>query len=149
LIDRALVLNSNLAEAWSFGGWVKLWLGQPEAAIEQLAHAMRLSPLDPWVAGMRAGTAHAHFFLGRYDDAASWAAMALQYNPDHQPALRIGAASHAMAGRLEQAQKAVVRLQQVYPTLCVSDLKNVLGPYRRTEDPSRYEEGLRRAGLPE
>jgi adenylate cyclase len=149
LIDRALVLNSNLAEAWSFGGWVKLWLGEPEAAIERFAHAMRLSPLDPWVAGMRAGTAHAHFFLGRYDDAASWAAMALQYNPDHQPALRIGAASHALAGRLEQAKKAVVRLQQVYPTLCVSDLKNVLGPYRRTEDPSRYEEGLRRAGLPD
>jgi TolB-like protein/class 3 adenylate cyclase len=149
LIDRALVLNSNLAEAWSFGGWVTLWLGEPEAAIERFAHAMRLSPLDPWVAGMRAGTAHAHFFLGRYDDAASWAAMALQYNPDHQPALRIGAASHALAGRLEQAQKAVVRLQQVYPTLCVSDLKTVLGPYRRVEDPSRYEEGLRRAGLPE
>jgi TolB-like protein/class 3 adenylate cyclase/tetratricopeptide (TPR) repeat protein len=149
LIDRALVLNSNLAEAWSFGGWVKLWLGEPEAAIERFAHAIRLSPLDPWVAGMRAGIAHAHFFLGRYDDAASWAAMALQYNPDHQPALRIGAASHALAGRLEQAQKAVVRLQQVYPTLCLSDLKNVLGPYRRAEDPSRYEEGLRRAGLPE
>jgi TolB-like protein/class 3 adenylate cyclase len=149
LIDRALVLNSNLAEAWSFGGWVKLWLGEPKAAIERFAHAMRLSPLDPWVAGMRAGIAHAHFFLGRYDDAASWAAMALQYNPDHQPALRIGAASHALAGRLEQAQKAVVRLQQVYPTLCISDLKNVLGPYRRAEDPSRYEEGLRRAGLPE
>jgi hypothetical protein len=32
LIDRALLLNSNLAEAWSFGGWVKLWLGEPEAA---------------------------------------------------------------------------------------------------------------------
>ena len=30
LIDRALVLNSNLAEAWSFGGWVKNWLGEPE-----------------------------------------------------------------------------------------------------------------------
>jgi TolB-like protein/class 3 adenylate cyclase len=149
LIDRALVLNSNLAEAWSFGGWVKLWLGEPEAAIERFAHAMRLSPLDPWVAGMRAGIAHAHFFLGRYDDAASWAATALQYNPDHQPALRIGAASHALAGRLEQAQKAVVRLRQVYPTLCVSNFKNVLGPYRRAEDPSRYEEGLRRAGLPE
>jgi TolB-like protein/class 3 adenylate cyclase len=149
LIDRALVLNSNLAEAWSFGGWVKLWLGEPEAAIERFAHAMRLSPLDPWVAGMRAGIAHAHFFLGRYDDAASWAAMALQYNPDHQPALRIDAANHALAGRLEQAQKAVVRLQQVYPTICLSDLKNVLGPYRRAEDPSRYEEGLRRAGLPE
>ena len=28
LIDRALVLNSNLAEAWSFGGWVKIFLGE-------------------------------------------------------------------------------------------------------------------------
>jgi TolB-like protein/class 3 adenylate cyclase/Tfp pilus assembly protein PilF len=148
-IDRALVLNSNLAEAWSFGGWVKLWLGEPEAAIERFARAMRLSPLDPWVPGMRAGTAHAHFFLGRYNEAASWAAIALQHNPDHQPALRIGAASNAMAGRLEQAQKAVVRLKQLYPTLRVSSLKTVLGPYRRAEDPSRYEEGLRRAGLPE
>ncbi|WP_430650153.1 tetratricopeptide repeat protein, partial [Bradyrhizobium lablabi] len=35
LIDRALVLNSNLAEAWSFSGWVKNWLGEPEAAIER------------------------------------------------------------------------------------------------------------------
>jgi TolB-like protein/class 3 adenylate cyclase len=148
-IDRALVLNSNLAEAWSFGGWVKLWLGEPEAAIERFARAMRLSPLDPWVPGMRAGTAHAHFFLGRYDEAASWAAIALLHNPDHQPALRIGAASNAMAGRLEQAQKAVVRLKQLYPTLRVSSLKTVLGPYRRAEDPSRYEEALRRAGLPE
>ena len=30
LIDRALVLNSNLAEAWFYGGWVKIWLGEPE-----------------------------------------------------------------------------------------------------------------------
>ena len=35
LIDRALVLNSNLAEAWFYGGWVKNWLGEPEAAIER------------------------------------------------------------------------------------------------------------------
>ncbi len=28
LIDRALVLNSNLAEAWFCGGWVKNWLGR-------------------------------------------------------------------------------------------------------------------------
>ena len=51
LIDRALVLNSNLAEAWNFGGWVKNWLGEPEPAIERFARAMRLSPLDPWVTG--------------------------------------------------------------------------------------------------
>ena len=149
LIDRALVLNSNLAEAWFYGGWVKNYLGEPEPAIERFARAMRLSPLDPRVTAARAGTAHAHFFLGRYDEAASWAAMALQGNPDYQPGLRIAAASNAMAGRPEQAHQAVARLRQVNPALRVSTLKDVVGPYRRAEDLSRFEEGLRQAGLPE
>ena len=149
LIDRALVLNSNLAEAWNFGGWVKIWLGEPEAAIERFARAMRLSPLDPWLMGMRAGTAFAHFFLGRYDEAASWAAMALQDNPHYQPGLRIAAASNAMAGRPEQAHKAMARLRQLNPTLRVSNLKDVLGPYRQAKHVEQYQEGLRRAGLPE
>jgi adenylate cyclase len=149
LIDRALVLNSNLAEAWNFGGWAKLWLGEPETAIERFARAMRLSPLDPWLMGMRAGTAYAHFFLGRYDEAASWAATALQDNPDYQPGLRIAAASNAMAGRPEQAHKALARLRQLNPALRVSNLKDVVGPFRRAEDLARYGEGLRQAGLPE
>ena len=149
LIDRALVLNSNLAEAWFYGGWVKTFLGEPEAAIERFARAMRLSPLDPRVTAMRSGTAFAHFLLGRYDEAASWAAMALQDNPDYQPGLRIVAASNAMAGRPEQAHQAVARLRQLNPALRVSNLKDVLSPYRRAEDLSRYEEGLRQAGLPE
>jgi adenylate cyclase len=73
----------------------------------------------------------------------------LQDNPDSQPGLRIDAASNAMAGRLEQAQKAVARLRQLNPTLRVSSLKDVLGPYRHAENISQYEEGLRRGGLPE
>ncbi|WP_249129815.1 adenylate/guanylate cyclase domain-containing protein [Bradyrhizobium sp. AUGA SZCCT0283] len=149
LIDRALVLNSNLAEAWYWGGWVKNFLGEPETAIERFARAMRLSPVDPRTSGMRAGTAHAHFFLGSYDEAASWAAMALQDDPDFQPGLRIAAASNAMAGRPEQAHKAMARLRELNPALRVSTLKDVLGPYRRAEDLLRYQEGLRQAGLPE
>jgi TolB-like protein/class 3 adenylate cyclase/tetratricopeptide (TPR) repeat protein len=149
LIDRALVLNSNLAEAWFCGGWAKNWLGEPEPAIERFARAMRLSPLDPRVTAMQVGTAHAHFFLGRYDEAASWVTLALQRNPVLQPGLRIAAASHAMAGRPEQAHKAVAQLRHLNPDPCVATLKDVLGPYRQAEDLSRYEEGLRRAGLPE
>jgi adenylate cyclase len=149
LIDRALALNSNLAEAWYWGGWLKTWLGEPESAIERFARAMRLNPLDPLLPAMRNGTAHAHFFLGHYDEAASWAAMTLQDDPDYPQALRIHAASNAMAGRLEQAHKTVAKLRQLNPTLRVSNLKDVLGPYRRAEDLSRYEEGLRQAGLHE
>jgi TolB-like protein/class 3 adenylate cyclase len=149
LVDRALMLNSNSAEAWFWGGWVKNWLGEPEAAIDRFARAIRLNPLDPFISGVRAGISHAHFFLDHYDDAASWAAVALQDNPDFQPALRMDAASNAMAGRLEQACQAMVRVRQLNPAIRVSRLKDLVGPYRRAEDLSRYEEGLRRAGLPE
>src|SRR6185369_5990890 len=110
-------------EAWFCGGWVKNYLGEPKPAIERFARAMRLSPLDPWVTRMRSGTAHAHFLLGRYGEAASWAAMALQDNPDFQPGLRIDAASNAMARRPEQAHKAMARLRRLNPVLRVSNLK--------------------------
>src|SRR5260221_4396607 len=50
LIDRALVLNVNLAAAWYASGTVRAFLGgAPDVAIEHLARAMRLSPLDPFM----------------------------------------------------------------------------------------------------
>ena len=75
--------------------------------------------------------------------------MALQDNPDYQAGLRIDAASNAMVGRPEHAHKAVAWLRQLNPALRVSTLKNVVGPYRHADNVSRYEEGLRQAGLPE
>jgi TolB-like protein/class 3 adenylate cyclase len=149
LIDDALARNSNLEDAWNIGGWIKVWLGEQQRAIERFARGMRLSPLGAFMVGMRTGTAHAHFMLGRYDDAASWAAMSVQESPGYVPALRISAASNAMAGRRQQAQSAAKQLSQLSPELRVSNLKDVLGPYCHAEDIARYEEGLRRAGMPE
>jgi tetratricopeptide (TPR) repeat protein len=148
-IDRSLELNPNSAAAWYHSGVARNWLGEPDSAIERLARAMRLSPLDPLMGWMQAATAHAHVFAGRYDLASSWAGMALRDRPDYLNALRISAASNALAGRLEQAQKALVRLRQLDPTRRVSNLRDSMGPYRRPEDVAKYEEGLRRAGLPE
>jgi TolB-like protein/class 3 adenylate cyclase/Tfp pilus assembly protein PilF len=148
-IERALKLNPNFAAAWLFLGWTKVWLGQPDVAIEHLERAMRLSPLGRGIAGMQAAAATAHFFAGRYDEASAWAERMLREYPASHPGLRIAAASNAMAGRPEQAHKAAARLRQLDPALRVSNLKDVLGPYRRAEDPSRYEEGMRQAGVPE
>ena len=147
-IDRSLRLNPNLATAWIVSGWVRVWLGEPEAAIEHLARAMRLSPLDPLINRTRTTTAHAHFFAGRYDEALSWAAMALREWPDYQTALRIAAASNALAGRLEEARNVLERLQKLDPKLRISNLEDELGPYHRPQDVARYAEGLRAAGLP-
>jgi len=153
LIDRALQLNPNLAEAWHFSGWVRIYLGEPEVAIEHLAHAMRLSPLDPLTFVAQMAIAFAHFFAGRYVDASSWAEKALATSPPglrerpvYHPALLIAAASNSLAGRLEEAQNAIARLRQLNPTPHISNLKNQI-PLRRPKDLARYTEGLRKAGL--
>jgi TolB-like protein/Tfp pilus assembly protein PilF len=147
-IQRALALNPNLAGAWLGGGWVKIWLGEPETAIEHLARAMRLSPFDPILFRMQGATASAHFFAGRYDEASAWAEKALRENPNHRQATRVAAASHALAGRLREARNAMARMCRLDPDLRVSNMKDRLPALRRPEDLARYAEGLRKAGLP-
>src|SRR6266498_4360358 len=90
-IDRALVLNPNLATVWFSSGCMRYWLGKPDLAIEHLARAVRLSPLDPLMPVMQNAAAHAHFVAGRYDEASSCAEMALRELPETHSLLRIAA----------------------------------------------------------
>jgi TolB-like protein len=148
LLDRALALNPNLAQAWYGGSLARNCNAQPDKALEYLGHAIRLSPIDPLMYRMHTGIALAHFLMGRYDEASSWADRALLDNPNFHAALRVTAASHALAGRLEQAKNTIARLRKLEPALRVSHLKDIL-PLRSTADSSRYAAGLRLAGLPE
>jgi tetratricopeptide (TPR) repeat protein len=147
-IDRALVLNPNLASAWYASGWLRVWIGEPEIAIKHFARFMRMSPLDPLLARAHSATAFAHVFAGRYDVAVSHAEQALGEKPNLHQALRAAATSNALAGRLEEAQKAMARLRRIDPALRVSNLKDQT-PLQRPEDLARYAEGMRLAGLPE
>jgi TolB-like protein len=146
-IDQALILNPNLAAGWLLSGWVNGWLGKPEVQIERATRALRLSPLDPFTLPASTLIGAGHFFAGRYDEASSWAEKGLLQQPNSAAAARPAAASHALAGRLDQAHKAMARLRQIDPTFRVSDLRQF--PFRRPQDLARLEEGLRKAGLPE
>jgi TolB-like protein/Tfp pilus assembly protein PilF len=147
-IDRALKVNPNLAIAWLTSGWLRTYLGEPDLSVKHLSHALRLSPLDPLLFGMYAGLAFAHFFAGRYDEAASWAERALREQPTWIPALRTAAASYALAGREQDASQVMARLRQLAPGIQISRLKDLM-PLRRPDDLNRFIEGLRKAGLPE
>jgi tetratricopeptide (TPR) repeat protein len=148
LIDRALSMNPNLAWAWHSSGWVRDFLGEPEVAIRHLEHGMRLSPLDPFVFRAYAGLACAHLLAGRYEEAASWAEKALQRRPNLLVAIRESAAGNALAGKLLEAQKAMAKLRQFDPELRISNFTDWL-PLRLPQHIATYQEGLRKAGLPE
>lgn len=148
LLDRALALNPNLAAAWFLGGFLRAWRGESDTAIEHFARAMRLSPLDPEMFRMQAGTALAHLFAGRFDAASSWAAKAIRDLPSFLMVVGIVAASHALAGRTDEAHRAMDHLRELDPALRISNLGDWL-PLHRPEDLATFADGLRRAGLPE
>ena len=129
-------------------GYVRVWLGEPDRAIEQVQRAMRLSPVDALMFMMQGAMAFAHFTAGRYDEAFAWAEKALQRNPFVSPATRIATASAAFLGRPSESTKYLALLRQLDPGLVVSNLHervNLLRP----DDLARLAEGLRKAGLPE
>jgi tetratricopeptide (TPR) repeat protein len=148
LIDQALALNPNLAWAWLFSGWVKVWLGEPEAVIERELHAMRLSPHDPHLFNMQAAIAAGYFLAGRYAEALSWAKTAkrAQMNAPLQPL--VAAASAALSGDVAETKIAMAQVHRLVPNLRLANLRDFV-PSRRPEDFARWTDGLRKAGLPE
>ena len=146
--DRALALNPNIAGVWYASGWVRVYRGEPEEAIEHFARAMHLSPLDPQVVAMQAGTAFAHFLAGRYDEALRWTDKAMWAQDNYVTPVRIAAASNALAGRQAEAKQAMARMRKLDPAMRVSNVKS-WAPLRRPDDLERLERGLRMAGLPD
>ena len=148
-IDRALMLNPNLAIALANSGLVKIWLCEHAVAIDRLTHAMRLNPLDPLLYRVHALLAYAHFFSG-HDEALSWAEMAFLAQPFFLPAAGIAAACYAKANRHVDARRAVANMIQFAPALRISNFPLLQGSlFRRQEDVTRYSDKLRKAGLPE
>ena len=109
LVSRAINLDPNLAIARNWRGWIHLYLGEVDAAIEQFQVALRLSPLDPRIFIVQTGLAYAHFFAGRNEEASSWAATAVRQQPNYLSAQRIMMACHAMSGRIEEAREICAR----------------------------------------
>lgn len=148
LVERSLVLNPNLAWVLHDSAFIRAFLGEPAAALEQAGLAMRLSPHDPHLFGMQAATALALLLIGRYDEASSWAATAVRQQPHFVVASCIAAAGAALAGRRHDAAVALERVRQLDPALRLTNLKDLL-PFHRPEDFARWRDGLSRAGLSE
>jgi TolB-like protein len=147
-MDRALVVNPNLAQAWMQSSWLRVWRGEPDLALDHVAQAMRLSPVDPSLYGMLGAAAYAHFLAGRYDTASSYAEKSMRDNPTFLLSICSFAASSALAGRPGQAQRGLAQALECRPDLRASNLKDLVA-FRRTEDLATFAEGLRKAGLPE
>ena len=139
LVDRALVLNPSFAYGWYWSGWLRLFAGQADLAIQHFETSMRLNPR-----GQRgfhlAGIGTAHFFTRRFDEASAALRVSLEEVPAFAPGYRTLAACYGHLGRLAEAQSIIKRLVSLTPVVVPTT-----DPFRNPEYSELYLSGLRLA----
>jgi adenylate cyclase len=143
---RAIELDPNYADGYVQLALSLIFAGRPEAAIDQIANAMRLNPWHPflytWILG------HANFVLGRYEEAIPLFEKVIESNPQYQDGHLALAATYGLLGRIDDAEWEAEELLTLQPGFRLADnLRRT--PYRNPADLERWIEGLRKAGLPE
>jgi adenylate cyclase len=139
LVDRALVLNPSFARGWVVSGWLRLWTGQPEPAIDHFETSLRLSPRAGGGAAF-VGIGIGHFFARRLENAKAMLLRSLQEHPSWAPTYRFLAACYAHMGRLNEAHGMIERLRAITPLIVPGATH-----WRDPEQREFYLEGLRLA----
>ncbi len=147
-IGKALVLDPNSAWAWLRSGYLHVYRGDAETALEHFSRAERLSPFDPLNFNRYIGIALAHFVAERYQEASEWAEKSLLERPDVPWAYRVLAVAQEYIGNNARARWGLEKMCQDNPGLSVSSVMATL-PFAPSEVYSRFADGLRRVGLPE
>jgi len=114
LIDQSLHINPSYADGWRWSGWLRLWAGSPDRAIDHFERSLRLNPLDPH-SGTLMATGVAHFFARRLERARTMLLRSLQQHPDWVPTNRFLAACYAHLGQLAEAKIVIRRLRALTP----------------------------------
>jgi len=147
LLERSVALDPNSAWAWSRLGWLENYTENPDRAIENLEHALRLSPLDPMNFNNYVALGCAREVRQDYDEAVGFFKRALEERPHADWIYRNLASSLSGAGRMEEAHEAFVRLMEFYPDLTVTKVKTAMVFSR--DFMNRMGENLKKLGLPE
>jgi adenylate cyclase len=142
--QRAIDLNPNSASSLTDMGNLLMFIGRPDEAIEWYKRSRTVDPHfnPPWWWRM---VGAAHFIAHRYDEAI--AAFNRSANVPAWAAAYI-AASHALAGRLESAQRSAAEVLRLWPEFS-SRTFVAKEPFKLAGDREHLREGFSKAGLPE
>jgi adenylate cyclase len=112
LVDRALTLNPSFARGWYISGFIRLWAGHPDVAMQHAEVSLRLNPRA------RIGTIHtvigaAYFASGRFEDAIPNLLLGIEEAPNFPTPYRYLAASYGHTGRREEARDVIKSLREI------------------------------------
>jgi len=124
--ERALELDPNSAGARAGLGIARIYLRQPDRALESIDQALRLSPRDPLTYHWLANRALACALLGRWEEALEAARRSVQ-RTGSQVGYAVLAAALAHAGQSEAAHEAWAELVRRAPGIDVAAIPTLSG----------------------
>lgn len=145
-LNRALRLHPNSAQALHSLGFVHMWSGDTEQAIDCFVRAIRVSPRDQEMGYMLHGLGTTYLICGRDADALDAALRAVEEMPKNARSHRVVVVALVRLGRLEQAREATTRLLKIVPE---SHLVNIRPASRAPGFAEGFPSDLRLAGYPE
>ena len=148
LLDRAVQLNPNYAQAWMRSGMVRVYLDDPEAAIHHADRGLSLSPRDSRLFLPLCAKGYAYLLLQDYQAAAQCASRTLTLMTKPEMAHRILITALWHMGRTEEMHAAAAALLRQIPTFRTSAWRTRLH-FTRGKRFDMMEQALRHAGLPE
>jgi adenylate cyclase len=137
LVDRARELNPSFALGWFRSGWLRLWRGEPDLAIEHFQASLRLSPRNP-IAASFLGIGVGHVLSRHFEEARVMLLRSLQESPSSVPPHRWLAVCCAHMGRLEEAREMINRLRTI-----MLDTEPGVSPYSSAEHREAIQDHLR------
>ena len=130
LVDRALAFNPSYARGWHISGFLRLWAGQADLAIEHAEMALRLSPRAQ--AGVTTYLIGSALFFGRrFEEAVPRLWVAIEDTPLFTMPYRYLAACYAHMGLLDEARAVVARLRTITPEVMVNWPLQFRNPHHR------------------
>jgi len=150
LLEKALALNPNAANALETAGELRAYLGDTEGALQHIEQSVRLNPLADaaYTAYRNLSFCVAHVVAGRYSVALDFAEKALRDSPNLAGAMRWRIACLGLLGRGEEGQEAVRQLDAFAPGWTVSRWR-ALTAIKVAEVVDAVAEGMRRSEMPE
>jgi TolB-like protein len=146
LVDQALALDPNLAEAWFSAGWIAMMSGNASRSVQSFDMMLQLSPFDPARGMVLNGRAFALFLIGRYEEGRLSAEKACQIRSDVHTLCAL-AVNLVGLKRLDEARAVTARLLRDSPAFTVTRSMEAF-PTCSAEHRDRFGSALEAAGLP-
>jgi tetratricopeptide (TPR) repeat protein len=147
MLDRVIDHAPFCGVTWSLKALTLSQMGEGRDAVLHAEQAAGLAAPGPDMAWRDQVAALACYVAGQYADAARWARTSAMHHPGLAANARVLAASLAVLGQLDEAQRAASRVLTIDPSFRIAAWRQ--RSFFTDDCRERYAQRLRLAGLPE